>query len=215
MPILRTEARGKNRACCLAACALALAGSAEARNVRDHRSPSTTGGAYTLSAGPVFEMKLALRFGQRITCRTQNPSPGADPVLHLLAFRNDSGAVTEEARDDDSGDGLNARLTFRSRSIVPGTYRLILRAAWEGGRGTADLVCDDRPVALQLPVSGAFKRMESIRNRETLVTVPLPAAPRGHVVYFLADDGRLLERHASGSNESVVRTLGARPAPTG
>jgi hypothetical protein len=211
MPIIRTEARGTRRACCLAACALALAGSAEARNVRDHRSPSTSGGASTLSAGPVFEMKLTLRFGQRITCRTQSLSPGADPVLHLLAFTDGNGAVTEEARDDDSGGGLNARLTFRSLSFARRTYRLILRAAWEGGRGTADLVCDDRPVALELPVGGAFKRMESIRNRETLVTVPLPAAPRAHVVYFLADDGRLLERHASGNNESVEHTLGARP----
>lgn len=43
------------------------------------------------------------------------------------------------------------------------------------------------------------------------MTVPLPAAPRGHVVYFLADDGGMLERHVSGNNESVVRALGARP----
>lgn len=190
-------------------CALALVGTAEARNVRDHRSPSTGGGAHTLSVGPVFEMKVTLLAWQRITCRTQNPSPGADPVLHLLAFSNANGPAVEKARDDDSGGGFDAHLTFRAE--VPGTYRLVMRASWEGGRGTADLFCDDRPVAFRLPVGGAFKRMESMRNRETLVTVPLPAAPRGHVVYFLDDGQRLLERHASGNNESVVRALGARP----
>lgn len=188
--------------------ALALAGTAEARLIRDHRSPSAAGGAHTLTVGPVFELKLSLRAGQRITCRTQNLSPGADPVLHLVRPSMFGGGAVERARDDDSGGGLDARLTFRT--LFPGDFILVMRAAGEVARGTADLFCDDRPVAFGLPVGGAFKRLQSIRRGETLLTVPLPRAATAHVLYVFGDDGRLLERHASGNDESVARNLGAR-----
>jgi hypothetical protein len=190
-------------------CALALGGSAQARTVIDHRSPSTRGGAHTLTVGPVFELKLTLHAGQSITCRTQNLSPGADPVLHMLKAPSVFGAAVERARDDDSGGGLNARLRFRT--VFPGTFILLLRAAGATTQGTADLFCDDRPVAVGLPVGGAFKRLQSVRPNETLVTVPLPKAPTAHVLYVFGDDGRLLERHPSGRNESVSRVLGVRP----
>ena len=192
-------------------CALGLAATAEARIVVDRRSPSVRGGASTLTVGPVFELKLTLRAGQRITCRTQNLSPGADPVLHMLKLPSVFGGRIERARDDDSGGALNARLTFRAPFPAGGSFILLMRAAGADTQGTADLLCDDRPVALRLPVGGAFKRLEAIRPGETLMTVPLPKAATAHVTYVFADDGGLLERHESGRNESVSRVLGPRP----
>lgn len=183
-----------------------LAGPSDAVLIRDHRNPSTAGGAYTLTAQPVFEMTLALTAGEPTTCETRDLSPGADPVLHLLAPGGDLGSVNEFARDDDSGGQLNARLTFTPQ--VTGRHRLIIRAAGGGRTGTTDLYCSGRIVWSKLPVGGVFKRLESLRQGETLTTVPLPQGPNGHLVYIFDDNGRILQRHLSGSSQSVSVATG-------
>jgi hypothetical protein len=173
--------------------------------VRDHRDPSRGGGAYRLDGSVVFEMTLDFTAGQTRTCETRNLSPRADPVLHLIAPKTGSGAVNEVARDDDSAGALNARFTFRAPTA--GKYRLIMRANWSSGQGTADLYCDGRVVWLKLPVGGAFKRLETLRAGETLTTVPLPNGPRSHLLYTLDENGKMLERYESGPNESAGRPL--------
>ena len=193
-------------AVCASTCvALAFAGTLHARTVRDHRNPSRGGGAYRLEASVVFSMTLDFSSGQTRSCETRNLSPRADPVLHLLAPKTGNGVVQEVARDDDSAGNLNARFSFRARTA--GKYRLVMRASWNGGQGTADLFCDDRVVWLKLPVGGAFKRLERLRNGETLTTVPLPKGPRVHTLYTLDDNGRMLDRYESGANESAGRPL--------
>ncbi len=192
---------------CSALCAAATL--CHARLIRDHRDPSRGGGAYRLDASVVFEMTLDFTAGQTHTCETRNLSPGTDPVLHLLAPTTGNGAVKEVARDDDSGGDLNARFSFRAPSA--GRYRLVLRSTWNIGQGTADLFCDERPVWTKLPVGGAFKRMENLRTGETLTTVPLPNGPRVHLLYTLDEEGKMLERYQSGSNESAGRRLPKSP----
>src|SRR4051812_29713392 len=158
---------------------LAIGAWLPAVTVRDHRDPSRGGGAYRLDASADFEMTLDFTAGQTRTCETRNLSPRADPVLHLLAPKTGSGAVNEVARDDDSAGNQNSRFTFRAPTA--GKYRLIMRANWSSGQGTADLYCDGRVVWLKLPVGGAFKRFETLRAGETLTTVPLPNGPRAHL----------------------------------
>jgi hypothetical protein len=177
--------------------------------IRDHRSPSKSGGAYTLSAAPVFEMTLALTTGQTISCETRNLTGQADPVLHLLAPSTASGAVHEVATDDDSAGALNSRFTYTATAT--GRYRLILRAAGDGRTGTADLFCDGKPVWVKLPVAGAFKRLESLRHGETLTTLPLPQGPNGHLVYIFDDNGHMLERYLTDSSQGARFPLGQRP----
>lgn len=184
---------------------LMIAGLLPAITVRDHRDPSRGGGAYRLDASVVFEMTLDFTAGQTRTCETRNLSPRADPVLHLLAPKTGSGAVNEVARDDDSAGNLNARFTFRAPTA--GKYRLVMRANWSSGQGTADLYCDGRVVWLKLPVGGAFKRLETLRANETLTTLPLPNGPRAHLLYTLDENGKMLERYESRPNESAGRPL--------
>jgi len=135
----------------------------QAVTVRDHRDPSRGGSAYRLDVSVVFEMTLDFTVGQTRTCETRNLTPRADPVLHLLAPKTGSGVVNEVARDDDSAGSLNARFTFRAPAA--GKYRLIMRANWSSGQGTADLYCDGRVVWLKLPVGGAFKTPRSVADR--------------------------------------------------
>ena len=183
---------------------------AHAVNVRDHRDPSTSGGAYTLSANPVFEMTLTLAAGQSTTCETRNLTPRADPILHLLAPSTTNGTVTEVARDDDTAGHLNARFTYKATKA--GKYRLIMHATSNSGVGTADLYCDNKPVWLKLPVGGSFKRLQTLRAKEMLVTVPLPGGPSGHLLYAFDEQQKMLARYMSGPNQSVSTMVGtARP----
>lgn len=210
---------------CIAALAgLASAGPAEAVNVRDHRSPSVSAGAYALQAPAVFEMTLFRQAGQTTTCETRNPAPRTDPVLHVLKLPTGPGPVSELARDDDSAGALNARVTFIAPSTGP--YLLILRAAWAGGVGTADLFCDGQPVWTGVGVAGAFKRLESLNNRETLRTVTGPGGPRLHTLYLLNEDGKMLSRSVADAADStyvdggltglrVAMVAGRWPDPTG
>ena len=184
---------------------LATIGLLQAVTVRDHRDPSRGGSAYRFDASVIFEMTLDFTAGQTRTCETRNLTPRADPVLHLLAPKTGSGAVNEVARDDDSAGNLNARFTFRAPTA--GKYRLVMRANWSSGQGTADLYCDGRVVWLKLPVGGAFKRLEALRAGETLTTLPLPNGPRAHLLYTLDENGKMLERYESGPNESAGRPL--------
>jgi hypothetical protein len=151
---------------------------AGAVNIRDHRNPSTSGGGYDLQADQVFEMSLNLVKGQTVTCETSNLTGQADPVLHLLAPISGDGPVTERARDDDSAGNVNARVTFTAPNA--GRYLLVMRATANGRSGTADLSCFGRPVAFKLPVGGGFKRVEALRNQESLATVPLPGSATQH-----------------------------------
>src|SRR5262249_22505170 len=151
---------------------LAQAEPAQGVNVHDHRSPSVSAGVYALQAPPVFEMTLFRQAGQITTCETRNLAPRTDPVLHVLKFPSGPRSVNELARADDSAAGLNARVRFTAPSTGP--YLLILRAAWAGGVGRADLFCDGRPVWTRIGVGGAFKRLENLDNRETLRTVTGP-----------------------------------------
>jgi hypothetical protein len=172
---------------------------AAAVNIRDHRNPSTSGGAYDVQADQVFEMFLNLAKGQTVTCETSNLTGRADPVLHLLAPVSGDGPVNERARDDDSGGNLNARLTFKAPTA--GRYLLVMRAAANDRSGTADLSCFGRPVAFKLPVGGGFKRVESLRQGESLATVPLAGSATLHVSYVFDDTEKMLERRKSGPNQ--------------
>jgi hypothetical protein len=194
--------RGFITTVCIAALAgLAQAEPAEAVNVRDHRSPSVSAGVYALQAPAVFEMTLFRQAGQLTTCETHNLLLRTDPVLHVLKLPSGPGSVNELARDDDSAGGLNARVTFTAPSTGP--YLLILRAAWAGGVGTADLFCDGQPVWTGIGVGGAFKRLESLNNRETLQTVTGPGGPGFHTLYLLGDDGKMLSRSVSNAADSA------------
>ena len=168
--------------------------------VRDHRDPSRGGGAYRLDTSVVFEMTLDFTAGQTRTCETRNLTPRADPVLHLLAPKTGSGVVNEVARDDDSAGNLNARFTFRAPTA--GKYRLVMRASWSTGQGTADLYCDGRVVWLKLPVGGAFKRLEGLRAGETLTTVPLRDG--GLVVHRVRPDDQATGLLAQRVNEGIT-----------
>jgi len=182
---------------------------AAAVNIRDHRNPSTSGGASDLQADQVFEMSLNLAKGQTVTCETSNLTGQADPVLHLLAPISGDGPVTERARDDDSAGNLNARVTFTAPNA--GRYLLVMRATANGRSGTADLSCFGRPVAFKLPIGGGFKRVESLRNQESLATVPLPGSATQHVSYLFDDGQKMLERRKSGPNQMTVWVPGKRP----
>ncbi len=186
----------------LAAASFALSATVEARLIRDHRDPSTGGGVYTLNVTPVVDVILPYPAGTRATCATSNPSANADPVLHVLAYQPQS-IVQEIARDDDSGGNLNARVSF----TVPanGKVRVVMRAAGAGATGTADLSCDRFPAWRKVAVGGAFKRVESYRKYENLLTVPLPGGPNSHRFYmFDADTGQMLRRDESGASQTVL-----------
>ena len=62
----------------------------------------------------VFSRQVTLDFATTYTWTTSNLSNGADPVLHLWdpTVVPLLGPSIELAQDDDSGDGLNASLTF-------------------------------------------------------------------------------------------------------
>lgn len=184
-------------------------GPATSRTINDQRNPSRNGGAYTLSTTGVFEMKLNLRLGQRMTCETRNLGGRADPVLHILRGHNPDGPVSEVARDDDSAGNLNARVTVFAPT--GGQYLLVVRAAATITPGTADLYCDGRLVWQRVGVGGAFQRVEGLRAGETLTTVTLPGGPRVHQLYALDQSGRMLRRHANGANESAFFTASAAP----
>lgn len=198
---------------------------APAVNVRDHRSPSRGPGVYQLQAPPpVFELTLRLRPGQRMQCETRNLTGQADPVLHVLKVGGGNGAITEIAQDDDSAGALNARVQFSS--FLPARVTLVMRAAWNGRGGTADLFCDDRLVAAGLGVGGAFKRIEDLDTRETLRVVAGPGGSRLNTLYVLDDAGRMQARHVSGADDSAfspggqtgtrIAMIGGRwPDPTG
>ena len=189
-------------AMCLAAATCHLTASpARAVNIRDHRSPSTGAGAYPLQASGVFEMTLLRQAGQTTTCETRNLAPRTDPVLHVIKLPMGDGPVSELARDDDSAGGLSARVSFTAPSA--GRYLLVLRAAGPGASGTADLYCDGQLVWTNLGVAGAFKRLETLKTRETLRTVTGPGGPRLHTLYLLGDDGRLRARYVAGPADSA------------
>ena len=189
-------------AMCLAALAFHLsAGPARAVNIRDHRSPSVSAGAYPIQATSVFEMTLLRQAGQTTTCETRNLAPRTDPVLHVLKLPPGDGTVSELARDDDSAGALNARVTFTAPAA--GRYLLILRAAGPGASGTADLFCDGQQVWTSLGVAGAFKRLETLKTRETIRTVTGPDGPRLHTLYLLGDSGKLLARYVAGPADST------------
>ena len=179
----------------------ALARPAQAVTVHDHLSPSTRPGLYVMQAAPVFEMKLQLHAGQAMRCETRNLTAGADPVLHVLQSPTDNGPVTEIAHDDDSAGSLNARVTFAT--LLPKRVTLVMRAAWNGRSGAADLYCDDRLVAPKISVGGAFKRLEGLTAGETLRVVSGPGGAAFNTLYLLDDDGRMKARYVSGSNDSA------------
>jgi hypothetical protein len=209
-----------------------------ARTIRDHRDPSRGGGAYTLGSykadislttappilggargadtgygispslvPPIFEMKLTFAPGQTRSCETRNLTEGADPVLHLLLGPNPNGRPVQVATDDDSAGAFNARISLRSSA--GGVYLLIMRAAGAGATGKAELWCDGRVVAFNLPVGGAFKRIENLRAGEQLQTVTLPGGPLDHVLYLLDDDGNVRQRLPSAATDSVIYTAAA------
>ncbi len=182
---------------------LALAAApAGAVTIRDHRSPSTGGGAWSFTPGAVFEMTLFRNAGQTTSCETRNVTGATDPVLHVLTFPTGDGPVQELARDDDGGGAKNARVTFTPP--VKGRFLLIMRAAGPGAGGTADLFCDGKPVWPKLGVAGAFKRLENLDARESLRTVTGPDGPRLNTLYLLDDDGKMLARYVAGPADSAV-----------
>lgn len=185
---------------------LVFAEPASARNVVDHRNESTGGSAFALNANSVFELTLRRTAGQTTTCQTRNTTGDGDPVLHVLQMPTGSGAVSELARDDDSGGNLNARVTFRAPSA--GRYLLILRASNAFSAGATDLSCDGRPVVLGVKLGGAFKRLVNLRSSESLRTVALPGGPRLHALYILDDAGKMLSRNESDVSESTYITGG-------
>jgi hypothetical protein len=181
---------------------------ASASLVRDHRNPSRGGGSFDLEATPVFELPIRLTANERVVFETRNLSEGSDPVLHLLGPQaTGSSAAFEVARDDDSLGSFAARLTYTAP--VTGTYTLVMRAAWNGRDGTADLFRNGRLIWPDLPFGGAFKRLEGLRKAETLTTVALPRGPFEHVLYIINDTGALVERHRSGDTLGTQRTLPA------
>lgn len=183
--------------------ALAWCASADARLIRDHRNPSDGGGAYTLRVTPIVDVILKFPAGRTATCSTSNLSAGADPVLHVLNFKTQNGAHQEIARDDDSAGDLNARVTFTS--LAEGQARIVMRAAGGSTGGTADLKCDGYQTMKGLPVGGAFKRIRNFRRYENIWTLPLPGGPTSHRVYVVDfGSGKILERHASGANQSAL-----------
>lgn len=178
-------------------------GSAEARTIRDHRNPSDGGGAHTLRVTPIVDVILKFPAGSSVTCSTSNLSTGADPVLHILALKLQNGVHQEIARDDDSAGNLNARVTFTSPA--EGQARIVMRAAGGATGGTADLKCDGYQTMKSLPVGGAFKRIRNYRQYENIWTLPLPGGPTSHRVYLVDfSTGKILERHASGANQSTL-----------
>ncbi|KAB2910133.1 MAG: hypothetical protein F9K40_03345 [Kofleriaceae bacterium] len=170
---------------------------------RDHRNPSTGGSAHTIETSTIMELPVALTAGRRVTYETRNRSAGSDPVLHLLAPVTKNGPVNEVARDDDSAGDYNARLTFVP--ATSGTYRLVVRAAWKGKGGTADLLRDRSVFWPGMPFGGGFQRFEDLRADEELITVPLPNGTHHHTLFLVDDDGRIFERHESAPNQSVTR----------
>ena len=188
---------------------LAVCSSARGVIVRDLSDPSRAGSAFRLDAPPIFELPVALSAGVPVTFETRNPSPGADPVLHLLAPLSHDGPVSQVAWDDDGAGNPNARLTYTPTAA--GTYLLVMRATWNGRSGSVQLYKDGRQVWTSFPAGGAFKRIENLRGGESLTTLPLPRGPRLHVAYVLDERGRLLERYTSGASEAIIRSYSARP----
>lgn len=184
--------------------AILLVAPTSARTIRDHRDPSRGGGSHLMAGPPVFELKLIFSAGQTRSCETRNATPGADPVLHLLRGANPNGLAGQVGMDDDSAGNLNARVSLRSTQ--GGTYLLVMRAAGPGATGKAELWCDGRVVLRNVPVGGAFKRMEQLRAGERLQTVTLPGGPLDHFLYLLDDQGNMLRRMSSGATDSVVFT---------
>lgn len=187
---------------CGASAALFLTTPAEARRIRDHRDPSLGGGAYSMNVTPVVDLVIPFTAGKAIVCQTSNLTGTADPVIHVV---KESGGVTqvEIARDDDSGGGLNARASFTAPG---GNVRVIMRSAGFGA-GAADLTCTGYKPMRNLNVGGAFKTINNYRDRDSLMSVPLPGAPRRTKLYVLdVDTGAMLRRYQSGSAETIIVT---------
>jgi hypothetical protein len=187
----------------LASLCLACAVEANAVLVSDTRAPSVGGSAIRIEATPVFDFPVPLTAGTEVVFETRNRSESADPVLHLLGPVSGNGEVREVARDDDGAGDRNARITFTP--AASGMYILLLRATWNGRDGTTDLYRDGRLFWGPLPVGGAFQRMENVRAREVLTTVPLPRGPLEHTLYVLDARGGMVERHVAGASRSAVR----------
>lgn len=95
-----------------------------------------------IDATPVFVRSVALQPFSVYTWTTSAASSGADPVMHLWDPDPSGIGVTppiELAFDDDSGDDLNASITFTSLYLIAKTVRLIVRAYTTQTQGSATL----------------------------------------------------------------------------
>lgn len=175
----------------LAACALTLAGCGA--------DVVTGGSSWDVDAGPVFELEFQLTEGRRVLFETRELSEDSDPVLHLLGpgFET-SGEVEEVAFDDNSGPGKAARFWYTP--VKSGPHLLIMRARGNDSGGTAHVFMDEKLVWPNLPFGGHFQVHMNLRKKEQISTVLLPRGPIAHRVYFLDEDGSMLERN-------VVETL--------
>ena len=188
---------------------VAIAGPAAARTINDHRDPSRGGSAYTLTVTPIVEVVLTYTAGQAARCQTSNPSPGADPVLHILEVR--PGQHDELASNDDSDALLNASVAFNAPAN--GQVRVVMRASAGSTGGTANLTCTGYQTMPGLIVGGAFKRIEGYRDREKLMTVPLATGPLALKAYVIAPSGKLVQRFVSGPESAVL--INSTTMPTG
>lgn len=180
--------------------------------VSDHRNASTGGDTWEPTVSPVLDIAVQLTAGTRVTFETRAVSNGGDPVLHLLGPNaSDNGAVVQVAKDDDSGLGLNARLSFTPTQTS--TYRLLLRASGTEYAGTCEVWRDNVRILPQIAFGGAMREYKGLRTSETLTTVPLPNGNEYHAIYVLSAGGDVQRRHATigpSARLSVTSAWGTR-----
>ena len=93
----------------------------------------------SVNAAPLTAFQDLVPPGATRRYETTNLSPGCDPVLHVW----DAAAGVELAMNDDVASASRAaRITLTNISSAPVTWTVILRAATNTTRGTADLVRD-------------------------------------------------------------------------
>jgi hypothetical protein len=141
---------------------------------------------------------------------TRDCTDGADPVLHLLRSN-----LTGIAVDDNSGGGVNARLSVQV--ATSGTYPVLIRSAGDGPRGTCQLLQDGVAQGQPVEVAGFTVELSNLRAREVLETVRLPGhAAALHALYMLDAAGVGIELSASGGgtgtavSRELTQPLGTR-----
>ena len=99
----------------------------------------TLRGSLGKAKAPRFAYNVKLAAGKTYVIDMISPNQKAlDPYLILL---NPSGKKVAE--DDDGGDGLNARITYRV--AVSGTYRIVCTSFERTGAGTFTLTVREKP----------------------------------------------------------------------